>query len=102
MTKSIPSSMTAIEIPTPGGPDALVVGSRAVPQPGDEVLVGFSEENTALCELITSHNSRIIIRAMHDRRQLHELEPGNLLFMHRVVAVIRPDTLSSKTSGNQK
>jgi NADPH:quinone reductase len=36
----IPATMTAIEIPTPGGPEKLVAGTRPVPKPGDgEVLV---------------------------------------------------------------
>lgn len=37
---SLPETMTAIEIPEPGGPEALIVGERPVPTPGDgEVLV---------------------------------------------------------------
>ena len=37
---SLPETMTAIEIPEPGGPDALVAGVRPVPTPGEgEVLV---------------------------------------------------------------
>jgi NADPH:quinone reductase len=37
---TIPSTMTAIEIPTPGGPEQLVATTRPVPQPGPgEVLV---------------------------------------------------------------
>ena len=37
---SLPETMTAIEIPEPGGPDALVAGVRPVPTPGGgEVLV---------------------------------------------------------------
>ncbi len=40
MTDSLPQSMTAIEIPEPGGPEALVPGARPVPTPGEgEVLV---------------------------------------------------------------
>ncbi len=40
MTASLPETMTAIEIPEPGGPEALVPGTRPVPQPGPgEVLV---------------------------------------------------------------
>ncbi|GGF44529.1 zinc-binding dehydrogenase [Azorhizobium oxalatiphilum] len=40
MTSSLPATMTAITIPTPGGPEALVPGERPVPQPGKgEVLV---------------------------------------------------------------
>ncbi|WP_035715017.1 NAD(P)H-quinone oxidoreductase [Azorhizobium doebereinerae] len=33
MTSSLPTIMTAITIPVPGGPDALVPGERPVPQP---------------------------------------------------------------------
>ena len=37
---AIPATMTAIEIPSPGGPDSLVPGSRPVPKPeSGEVLV---------------------------------------------------------------
>ena len=37
---NIPATMTAIEIPKPGGPEALVPGTRPVPKPGKgEVLV---------------------------------------------------------------
>ncbi len=40
MTASLPDTMTAIEIPEPGGPEALVPGTRPVPRPGPgEVLV---------------------------------------------------------------
>ena len=40
---SLPETMTAIEIPEPGGPDALVAGARPVPTPGEgEVLVKVS------------------------------------------------------------
>ena len=40
MSVSIPSSMTAIEIPSPGGPEALVACTRPVPQPSaSQVLV---------------------------------------------------------------
>ena len=40
MAESLPGTMTAIEIPEPGGPDALVPGTRPVPAPGPgEVLV---------------------------------------------------------------
>ncbi|MEP9376702.1 NAD(P)H-quinone oxidoreductase [Aquabacter sp. CN5-332] len=36
----LPATMTAITIPTPGGPEALVPGTRPVPQPGKgEILV---------------------------------------------------------------
>lgn len=37
---TIPASMNAVEIPTPGGPEQLVLGTRPVPQPAHgEVLV---------------------------------------------------------------
>ena len=40
MAPNIPSEMNAIEIPTPGGPDALKIGRRPVPEPAEgEVLV---------------------------------------------------------------
>ena len=40
MTDTIPETMRAIEIPTPGGPEALLLGERPVPQPGErEVLI---------------------------------------------------------------
>ena len=40
MTNAIPSSMTAIEAPEPGGPEALRLVERPVPQPGaGEVLI---------------------------------------------------------------
>ena len=40
MSATLPDTMTAIEIPEPGGPDALVPGPRPVPAPGEgEVLV---------------------------------------------------------------
>ncbi|OYY12416.1 MAG: NAD(P)H-quinone oxidoreductase, partial [Rhizobiales bacterium 35-68-8] len=36
----LPATMTAITVPTPGGPEALVPAERPVPQPGrGEVLV---------------------------------------------------------------
>ena len=35
----IPDSMTAIEIPEPGGPEALVPGTRPVPKPGEGELL---------------------------------------------------------------
>lgn len=40
MTQPIPATMTAITIPVPGGPEALVPGERPVPQPAaGELLV---------------------------------------------------------------
>ncbi|MGU3497016.1 NAD(P)H-quinone oxidoreductase [Xanthobacteraceae bacterium A53D] len=40
MTSALPATMTAITIPSPGGPDALVPGERPVPQPAKgELLV---------------------------------------------------------------
>ena len=40
MSPSYPETMTAIEIPEPGGPDALVPTTRPVPEPGaGEVLI---------------------------------------------------------------
>jgi NADPH2:quinone reductase len=40
MTVALPAEMTAIAIPTPGGPDALVAQRRPVPKPGvGELLV---------------------------------------------------------------
>ncbi len=40
MTQPIPATMTAITIPVPGGPEALVPGERPVPQPAPgELLV---------------------------------------------------------------
>jgi len=40
MTVALPTEMTAIAIPTPGGPDALVAQRRPVPKPGaGELLV---------------------------------------------------------------
>lgn len=42
-TPALPETMTAIEIPEPGGPEALVPGSRPVPEPGkNEVLVAVA------------------------------------------------------------
>jgi putative PIG3 family NAD(P)H quinone oxidoreductase len=39
-TPTLPETMTAIEIREPGGPEALVAGTRPVPQPGEgEVLI---------------------------------------------------------------
>jgi NADPH2:quinone reductase len=35
----VPETMTAIEIPTPGGPEALVPGTRPVPAPGEGELL---------------------------------------------------------------
>ena len=43
MAPSLPKTMTAIEIPEPGGPEALVPGSRDVPEPGEnEVLIAVA------------------------------------------------------------
>ena len=43
MAPSLPKTMTAIEIPEPGGPEALVPGSRPVPEPGEnEVLIAVA------------------------------------------------------------
>ena len=43
MTPSLPTTMTAIEIPEPGGPEALVPGTRPVPEPGkNEVLIAVA------------------------------------------------------------
>jgi putative PIG3 family NAD(P)H quinone oxidoreductase len=40
MSEKIPSTMRAIEITAPGGPEVLQVGERPVPEPGDgEVLI---------------------------------------------------------------
>jgi NADPH2:quinone reductase len=40
MAEPIPETMTAIEIPEPGGPEALVPGTRPVAAPGQgEVLI---------------------------------------------------------------
>ena len=40
MSDDLPTTMTAIEISTPGGPEALVPTTRPVPQPGEsEVLI---------------------------------------------------------------
>lgn len=40
MTSSLPKEMTVIEIPEPGGPEALKPGRRPLPAPGrDEVLI---------------------------------------------------------------
>ena len=40
MSDDLPTTMTAIEISTPGGPEALVPTTRPVPQPGaGEVLI---------------------------------------------------------------
>ena len=40
MPMAIPATMTAIEIPTPGGPECLVPTTRPVPKPAHgEVLV---------------------------------------------------------------
>jgi NADPH:quinone reductase-like Zn-dependent oxidoreductase len=40
MTPAVPNSMPVVEIPHPGGPEALVVGERPVPSPGaGEVLI---------------------------------------------------------------
>lgn len=40
MSETLPVTMRAIEIPTPGGPEALVLGERPVPTPGErEVLI---------------------------------------------------------------
>ena len=38
-----PETMTVIEVPEPGGPDAMAVGSRPVPEPGaDDVLIAVA------------------------------------------------------------
>jgi NADPH2:quinone reductase len=38
--RDTPVSMRIVEVPRPGGPDALIVGERPVPQPGgDQVLI---------------------------------------------------------------
>lgn len=43
MAQPLPKTMTAIEIPEPGGPEALVPGNRNVPEPGEnEVLIAVA------------------------------------------------------------
>ncbi len=43
MPPTLPKMMTAIEIPEPGGPEALAPGSRPVPEPGEnEVLIAVA------------------------------------------------------------
>jgi NADPH2:quinone reductase len=40
MSSSLPQNMTCIDILSPGGPESLTVGTRALPQPQDgEVLI---------------------------------------------------------------
>ena len=46
---TIPSQMTAIGIPVPGGPDALVPEQRPVPVPGeDEVLIRVDDDGPGI------------------------------------------------------
>lgn len=71
--------------------EILVIDPDALPHPGDEVLVGFSDGTSLVFELIATQGGRIILGAMHDRRSLRECDPNELTFMHRVVAVVRRD-----------
>jgi transcriptional regulator with XRE-family HTH domain len=71
--------------------EILVVDPEALPHPGDEVLVGFSDGSRLVFELIATQGSRIIFGAMHDRRSLRECDPKELSFMHRIIAVVRRD-----------
>ena len=73
--------------------EILVIDPHSAPQPGDEVLVGFPGSNTVLHELVSIEEERITLGSLNDRRQRLECTPGQLAFMHRVIAVVRRDSL---------
>ena len=73
--------------------EILVVDPQSVPQPGDEVLVGFSGSGTILYELVSIQGECITLGSLNNRRQRRECSPRELAFMHRVIAVMRRDSL---------
>jgi len=73
--------------------EILVIDPQSVPQPGDEVLVGFSDSGTVLYELVSIQDDRITLGSLNNRRQRRECSPWELAFMHRVIAVLRRDGL---------
>jgi len=51
MPSDIPETMTAIEIPEPGGPEALQPGKRPVPEPGEgEILIKVAAAGPGVSE----------------------------------------------------
>lgn len=73
--------------------EILVIDPQSVPHPGDEVLVGFSDSDTLLCELVSIDVDCITLGSLSDRRQRWECTPRQLAYMHRVIAVVRRDSL---------
>ena len=73
--------------------EILVIDPQSAPQPGDEVLVGFPGSDAVLHELVAIEEERITLGSLLDRRQRLERTPGEIAFMHRVIAVVRRDSL---------
>lgn len=73
--------------------EILVIDPQSVPQPGDEVLVGFPDSGAILYELVSIQGDRITLGSLNNRRQRRECSPRELAFMHRVIAVVRRDSL---------
>ncbi len=73
--------------------EILVLDPQSVPQPGDEVLVGFPDSDTSLYELVSVQGDRITLGSLNNRRRRRECTPRELAFMHRVIAIVRRDSL---------
>ena len=73
--------------------EILVIDPQSVPQPGDEVLVGLPDSGNILYELVSIQGDRITLGSLNNRRWRQECSPQEITFMHRVIAVVRHDSL---------
>jgi len=81
-------------IPGSSAGDILIVDPAAAAHPGDEILVGFSDGDKTLKELVSESSGQIVLSDLIDRRIRKTVFNTEILFMHRVIGVLRKDCLA--------
>ncbi len=87
-----------MEVATPrsSAGEILIVDPAAAAHPGDEILVGFAEGSSALSELVSESSGEIVLIDLIDPRVRKTVSNTEILFMHRVIGVVRKGCLAPR------
>lgn len=74
--------------------EAILLDPGQEVQPGDEVVIRFKNSPAvSLFNFINSRAGRLTVHHFLDRHRRRVLEPGDLEFMHSIVAVVRANSV---------
>jgi prepilin-type processing-associated H-X9-DG protein len=81
--------------------ETLILDPDSTPHPGDEVMVGFADGHSGLYELISAFGSSVTLCSVYDRMARRSCHTREITYWHRVIGVLRRNTLPMRNVSDE-